>query len=202
MLEIKVVVKRVSTQKYTPSVVEPSFGVGRILYAIFEHSFYSPKDQDATEAATVAAASTNKKKNKKKNKSKGDASRCVMRFKPAIAPVKCALCPLTHNDAVMDAYVHKLAGDLRRRNVSVKVDDSGASIGKRYARMDEIGVPFGVTVDFETLKDGELNDTVTLRDRDTREQIRVPVDDIPGLVADLSAEYLTFEEAKSKYPTL
>ena len=110
MLSIKISSKNVSTRKYTPSVVEPSFGVGRILYAIFEHSYYARGDK-----------------------------RQVMRFKPAIAPVKCAVCPLTNGDAKLNAVVDDIARALRRRNVSFKVDSTGASIGKRYSRMDEIG---------------------------------------------------------------
>jgi len=73
--------------------------------------------------------------------------------------------------------------DLLRPHVNVFYDESGA-IGRRYRRQDEIGTPFGVTVDFETLgeKDPALRDTVTLRDRDSMKQERVPIKDLPSIL--------------------
>eukprot|EP00052_Salpingoeca_macrocollata_P013652 m.106614 g.106614 ORF g.106614 m.106614 type:complete len:113 (-) comp19003_c0_seq1:50-388(-) len=79
--------------------------------------------------------------------------------------------------------------------VSVRVDDSGASIGKRYARTDEIAIPFGVTVDPETLKDG----CATVRDRDSMQQIRVKLEEIPALVSELSAGTRLWADAVQQY---
>lgn len=67
--------------------------------------------------------------------------------------------------------VTQVTQELRKREVSVRVDDSSGSIGRRYARTDEIAIPFGITIDFETVK----NDTVTLRERDSTLQVRLPV---------------------------
>ncbi|MHC1586089.1 MAG: His/Gly/Thr/Pro-type tRNA ligase C-terminal domain-containing protein, partial [Candidatus Hecatellaceae archaeon] len=72
----------------------------------------------------------------------------------------------------------------------VEYDESG-SIGRRYARMDEVGTPYAVTIDYQTLQD----DTVTLRDRDTWKQIRVPVKDLPGILQSLLHGEISFEEA-------
>lgn len=116
---------------------------------------------------------------------------------PLIAPVKCSVLPLS-TKSELHARVKEVVQELKKREVSVKVDDSSGSIGRRYtklaficisrrildwiqsqcyslicryARTDEIAIPFGVTIDFETLKDS----TVTLRERDSTLQVRIPV---------------------------
>ncbi|CAN0421571.1 unnamed protein product, partial [Hapterophycus canaliculatus] len=81
---------------------------------------------------------------------------------------------------------------------SAKLDASGAALGRRYARMDELGAPFGVTVDFQTVEDS----TVTLRERDSMTQIRMPMVDVAPLVARLVTEDATWEECTSKYPVV
>jgi glycyl-tRNA synthetase len=121
--------------KFTPSVIEPSFGMGRILYSLLEHSFYQRDTED---------------------------KRCVMRFRPEVAPHKCAVLPIS-SSAEMNAVVDEIASELMDSDLSTRVDKSTASLGRRYARSDEIGVPFAVTIDFDTLKDG----SVTLRERDS-----------------------------------
>lgn len=75
----------------------------------------------------------------------------------------------------------KLSSRLRTLGISHNVDDSSASIGKRYSRNDELGTPFGITVDFDTVKD----ETITLRERDTTKQVRASVDDVLGAVVNL-----------------
>ena len=74
---------------------------------------------------------------------------------------------------------------LIKAGISNKVDDTGVTVGKRYARTDECGIPFAITVDFDTLKD----DTVTLRDLDSMKQIRLPISDLTELVNDLITSY-------------
>ena len=95
--------------------------------------------------------------------------RTVMRFDPRLAPVKAAVLPLSRNPE-LSPKARDLAAALRRR-WQVEFDDAGA-IGRRYRRQDEIGTPFCVTVDFDTLTD----DAVTVRDRDTMAQERIPLD--------------------------
>lgn len=85
---------------------------------------------------------------------------------------------------------------LTRAGVSSKIDDSGSTIGKRYARTDECGIPFAITVDFDTLKD----ESVTLRDLDTMKQVRMPIKQLPGNIMQLSAGMKTWEEVCKEFP--
>ena len=100
--------------------------------------------------------------------------RVVLGFKPSLAPIKAAIFPLVKKDGLPETAV-KIHDAFRAAGINSFYDDSG-SIGRRYRRQDEAGTPFGITVDGQTLEDG----TVTVRDRDTLAQVRVPVD---GLVA-------------------
>jgi glycyl-tRNA synthetase len=160
--------KQVHEIKFTPSVIEPSFGMGRILYSLLEHSFYQ---RDA------------------------DEQRCVMKFNPQVAPNKCAILPISSDDK-LNAVVDEVASSLMECDLSVRVDKSSASLGRRYSRADEVGVPFAATVDFQTLTDG----TATIRERDSTVQIRLPKVEIPRLIFDIVHGRTTWEEAKTKYP--
>jgi len=92
----------------------------------------------------------------------------VLAFPRDIAPVQAVVLPLLENDDMLVREARLIYKDLVREGFTVLYDDSG-SIGRRYARADEIGVPAAITVDYQTLEDG----TVTLRDRDTWKQVRV-----------------------------
>ena len=98
----------------------------------------------------------------------GDEARSYFTLPPVIAPLKCSVLPLSNN-ADFTPLVTRLSQDLVMNDVSHKVDDSSGSIGKRYARTDEIAIPFGITVDFDSLKEPH---SVTLRERDTTTQVR------------------------------
>jgi len=201
-------------ESFVPSVIEPSFGVGRILYALFEHAYYERDDAPAAEPGAAAAGSTadggktkgaDRAKVKDKGEIKGDVSRTVFRFSPAVAPVKATVFPLMAR-AGMPERAAALVADLRRLGLASVVDATSVTIGKRYARTDEIGVPFAVTVDHRTVGGGgeggdeEGDGTVTVRERDTMGQIRVPGDEVAGLVRDLCEERTTWEEARKRYP--
>ncbi len=162
--------KKVHEIKFTPSVIEPSFGMGRILYSLLEHCFYQ-RD--------------------------GDEQRCVMRFNPQVAPQKCAVLPIS-SAPEMNTVVDEIAADLLETDLSTRVDKSTASLGRRYARSDEVGVPFAVTVDFETLAEG----TVTLRERDSTTQIRLPKADVTGLIFDIVHNRSSWDDAMKKYPVV
>ena len=99
-----------------------------------------------------------------------------------MAPIKCGVFPLLKNNEQLVATAKKIVQRLRP-HMTVFYDESGA-IGRRYRRQDEIGTPFGVTVDFETLgeKDPALRGTVTLRDRDSMKQERIAIKDLPGIL--------------------
>jgi glycyl-tRNA synthetase len=107
-----------------------------------------------------------------------ERERTVLRLHPAIAPVKAAILPLIGKSADMVARAKALQGELRRRHI-VEYDDGGA-IGRRYRRQDEIGTPFAFTIDEQTLED----DTVTVRDRDSLAQERLPLAGVPDWLDD------------------
>jgi len=162
--------KTIVETKFTPSVIEPSFGVGRILYAVLEHSF-SQRD--------------------------GDEQRCVMSFKPCVAPIKVGIYRLINNPD-FDPIVSNIREKLQAVGISSKVDSSSGSVGRRYARADELGIPFGVTVDFQTL----LDDAVTLRERDSMAQIRIPLLRLLEVVQALVQETLTWDIASTRFPVV
>nr|CAH7749238.1 unnamed protein product [Callosobruchus chinensis] len=89
------------------------------------------------------------------------------------------------------------ASELTRVDVSHKVDDSSGSIGRRYARTDEIAIPYGITIDFDTLKEPH---TITLRERDCMGQVRIPLDDIASVVHNLSYSKQSWSDIEAKYP--
>lgn len=135
----------VTGERYVPYVVEPSLGADRVVLAFLTDAY----DEEVVD------------------KEKNDV-RVVLRLHPALAPYKCAVLPLQKGlaDKADEIYAKM------RKKFSATYDLTG-SIGKRYRRQDEIGTPYCVTVDFQTVEDG----TVTVRDRDTMEQIRVSVDE-------------------------
>ena len=148
-------------QRFIPHVVEPSAGVDRAVLALICEAYSEDKARDE----------------------KGEMeTRIVLRFHPRIAPIKCGVFPLLKNNPQLVAKGKEIVG-LLRPDMTVFYDESGA-IGRRYRRQDEIGTPFGVTVDFETLgeKDAALRDTVTLRDRDSMKQQRVAIQDLPTIL--------------------
>jgi glycyl-tRNA synthetase len=139
-----------SGERYVPHVIEPAAGVGRSLLAFLCDAY----DEDEI----------------------GGERRTVLRLHPALAPVKVAVLPLLRKDGHPE-LARAVYEDLRR-HVKAEYDDGGA-IGRRYRRQDEIGTPFAVTIDHQSIEDR----TVTLRDRDTLEQERVPIDGLAQLVA-------------------
>ncbi|MEP6602686.1 MAG: glycine--tRNA ligase [Spartobacteria bacterium] len=150
-----------SKQKFIPHVVEPSAGVDRTVLALICEAYSEDEAPD--------------------DKGKME-TRIVLRFHPRIAPVKCAVFPLLKNKPELVAKAKEIV-DLLQPHLNVFYDETGA-IGRRYRRQDEIGTPFGVTVDFETLgeKDVDLRDTVTLRDRDSMKQERVAIKDLVSIL--------------------
>jgi glycyl-tRNA synthetase len=105
------------------------------------------------------------------------------------------LVPLSNN-ADFKPILQKLTAKLRRLGISNKTDDSSASIGKRYARNDELGTPLGITVDFQTIKDG----SITLRDRDTTKQVRAYEDEICQAIKSLVEGDETWADIMKRLP--
>lgn len=139
---------------YLPHVIEPSAGLDRLALAALSSAF---DEETVTD-----------------DKGKAE-TRTVMRFHPRIAPVKCAIFPLLKNKPELVAKARELVA-LLRPYMNVFYDEAGA-IGRRYRRQDEGGTPFCVTVDFDTIGENgpEKKDTVTLRERDSMQQVRMPI---------------------------
>src|SRR5438094_6384142 len=144
-------------QRFIPHVVEPSAGVDRTVLALICEAYSEDEAPD--------------------EKGKMEA-RVVLRFHPRLAPIKCGIFPLLKNNEGLVAKAKEVV-DLLRPHMFGFYDESGA-IGRRYRRQDEIGTPFCVTADFETLgeKDEKLRDTVTLRERDSMKQERIAISDL------------------------
>lgn len=117
--------------------------------------------------------------------------RTVLKLNPRLAPVKCRIFPLMAKDG-LDEKAREIE-EMLKGGAHSEYEERG-SIGKRYARADEIGVPYCITVDYDTLED----DTVTIRDRDSTEQIRVPIDELEGILKDLIEGNVDFDEAGEK----
>jgi glycyl-tRNA synthetase len=113
----------------------------------------------------------------------------VLKIKPPLAPVKVAVFPLVNKDKVPET-ARKVFDDLKTDFVC-QYDKSG-SVGRRYARADEIGVPYCITVDFDSLK----NNDVTIRDRDTTKQIRIKINKLNEVIWKLVSGRIRFEELK------
>jgi glycyl-tRNA synthetase len=148
-------------QKFIPHVVEPSAGVDRTVLALICQAYSEDEAPD--------------------EKGKME-TRIVLRFHPRVAPIKCAVFPLLKNKEQLVAKAREIV-DLLRPHMNVFYDESGA-IGRRYRRQDEIGTPFCVTVDFETLgeRGADLRDTVTLRARDSMKQERIAIKDLASII--------------------
>lgn len=119
----------------------------------------------------------------------------VLSFPPPVAPTKVLLVPLS-NHSDFAPLIRRLGQKLRHLGISNRVDDSSASIGKRYSRNDELGTPLGITVDFQSAKDN----TFTLRDRDTTKQVRSDEDRICGAIKSLVEGSKTWDEIYRELP--
>ncbi|QDZ15566.1 glycine--tRNA ligase [Humibacter ginsenosidimutans] len=137
-----------SNERYLPYVIEPSFGLTRSMMAFLVDAYHQEEVPNAKG---------------------GTDTRTVLKLDPRLSPVKVAVLPLSRNER-LSPVARQLADDLRKHR-NVEFDDSGA-IGRRYRRQDEIGTPYCVTVDFDSLDDN----AVTVRDRDSMGQERIAID--------------------------
>ena len=138
-------------------MIEPSFGVDRTVLAVLL-SAYAEDDLGRSSAEA--------------SEGKGE-KRILLKFNPSIAPVKAAVFPLLKNKPELVTKAREIYSNLKSQIPNTMWDDNG-NIGKRYRRQDEIGTPWCITVDFETLE----NNTVTVRDRDSGGQKRVEAEEL------------------------
>lgn len=151
--EIAKVKEKITGERVIPHVIEPSHGLDRIFYTVLEHSYSHSDEEDYT----------------------------VLRLKPEVAPIKVGVFPLMEKDG-LDDLARRIYEGVHSHRVEAYYDGSG-TIGKRYARMDEIGTPWCITVDYDSLQEG----TVTIRDRDSKEQKRIAAADVPAVIDSLIA---------------
>lgn len=142
-----------SVRTFTPNVIEPSFGIGRLFYALLEHSFWAREE---------------------------DKERGVLSLPPLVAPFKVLIVPISSNEQ-LSPLAREISKKMRSLGVASRIDDSSATIGRRYARNDELGTPFALTIDFASVAKG----TITLRERDTTTQRIGTVDQVVDVVKQL-----------------
>jgi len=151
-----------SGEHVVPEVIEPSFGVGRLVYTALAHSY----ERDVVDGE----------------------ERTYLSLPPEIAPTTVGVFPLMDRDGLAER-AREVARGLREDGLAVAYDDAGA-IGRRYRRQDEIGTPFCVTIDYDSLED----DTVTVRERDTTTQKRVSIEALPATLVALRDGDRSFAE--------
>lgn len=154
-------------EKFVPYVIEPSFGIGRIIFALLEHSYMV---RDGKE---------------------------ILKLNVNMAPVKVSLIPLFTKQEFM-SYIPQIDKKLKQAGLSCKVDRSGVAIGRKYARNDEIGVPYAITIDHTTFEDN----TITLREIVTTEQVRIPINEVAEVLSRLVNNFTVWQEILQKYPKL
>ncbi|MDP3105273.1 MAG: glycine--tRNA ligase, partial [Candidatus Methanoperedens sp.] len=155
-----------------PHVIEPSFGIDRITYSLLEHSYFEEEV--------------------KAEEGEEEEKRIVLRLPPEVAPIQAAVLPLLTREELINP-ANGIVRDIRKAGILVAFDDSG-TIGRRYRRNDEIGTPYSITVDYQTLEDG----TVTIRDRDTMKQVRANMSGIAEIIYGLIYRGRSFDEAGRK----
>ena len=160
--------QNIHEEKYYPNVIEPSFGIGRIVYCVMEHCF------------------------KVREK---DSRRTYFDFPPLIAPYKASILPLIENEKFLE-FIEPIRKVLVQNGITYRIDAID-SIGRRYARTDEIGIPFGITIDDMTLKDN----TITLREIDTMKQIRIPINEVGLVIKNCCNRLEKWEDIIKKYPS-
>ena len=152
---------------FYPSVIEPSFGISRILYAIFEHVL----------------------------RKRTEPGRYFLHFPHNLAPIKCSILPLSGSEK-FEPLIWELRRSLLEMDMSTEIDDSSVSIGRRYARTDEIGIPWACTIDFASLTD----QSVTLRELGSMRQVRLPLSAVSQEVFKLTKGHQVWSELERRYP--
>ena len=150
-------------ERVIPHVVEPSYGIDRIIWTVLEHSFTRREGKGET-----------------KGDEESDGALNILRLPPLVAPITVGVFPLVSKDG-LDVIAERLDGELRGAGLRTYHDVSG-SIGRRYARADEAGVPFCITVDHQTMEDN----SATVRWRDTQDQERLPLSHLVSSIKQLA----------------
>ena len=155
--EVVHVKEKVAGERVIPHVIEPSHGLDRIFYSVLEHAYEYDEKEDYT----------------------------ILRLQPKVAPIKVGVFPLMEKDG-LDDVARDIYNKVHVSGAEAYYDGSG-TIGKRYARMDEIGTPWCITVDYESVEDGPNKGTVTIRDRDSKDQKRIKASEAKEIIDKLLA---------------
>ena len=155
--EVVHVKEKVAGERVIPHVIEPSHGLDRIFYSILEHAYEYDEKEDYT----------------------------VLHLVPKVAPIKVGVFPLMEKDG-LDDVARDIYSKVHVAGAEAYYDGSG-TIGKRYARMDEIGTPWCITVDYDTIEEGPNKGTVTIRDRDSKAQKRIKASEAKDVIDKLLA---------------
>ena len=186
---------KVSGENVIPHVIEPSYGIDRIFYGTMEHAYDEENvAQKAAESGLKGMEDADSESRAVEAEGESDAeaeeeTRLVMHFSSAVAPVQVAVLPLLTRKELADP-AKEIVAKLREKTLLVNYDDSG-TIGRRYRRNDEIGTPYSITVDYDTIEDR----TVTIRDRDSMRQVRAPIIGIENVLYELIYRDRSFESA-------
>ena len=167
LFEVRDEIIDVRGEEIVPHVIEPSYGIDRMCYAVLEQAY----DEDTVDGE----------------------KRTVLRLLPKVAPVQVAVFPLMTRDG-LDTIAEEIAHTLQKKGILAEYDDSGA-IGRRYRRQDEIGTPFAITVDYDTKE----THTVTVRDRDSMEQVRIKIENLPETISALVDRNMTFASLTNEH---
>jgi glycyl-tRNA synthetase len=159
----KLAIFKLETNEWiVPFVIEPSAGLDRGILAILNEAYNEETLENGTK-------------------------RIVLKLKPHLAPIKIAVIPLARNNSELKSKALLIRKNLQKLGIGRVVFEDTGNIGKSYRKNDEIGTPICITIDFDTLESSELKDTVTLRDRDTMQQSRMPI----AQLADYVREYFS-----------
>lgn len=162
--QMQVIEKRIESESFIPRVIEPSFGISRILYALVEQSFQIRDGRN------------------------------VLSLKPFMAYLHCLIGYLKYLDG-FGPFIMKLKEGFKKRGIRFRENNRTCSIGRKYSSADEIGVPYFVIFDFETIG----SESVTIRERDSTEQIRVRVDEVPRIIEELVTEKTSWDVCYREY---
>lgn len=153
--------EQIRGERIIPHVIEPSYGIDRIIYSTLLHAYTEDVNDEGEK-------------------------RAYLKLPAKIAPIKVAILPLVNKEPLTD-IASEIEDTLRANNIITSYDTSG-TIGRRYARADEIGVPYAITIDYDTIDDN----SVTIRDRDTFKQVRVKIDELSEIIPELISGQLEF----------
>ncbi|WP_304124732.1 glycine--tRNA ligase [Methanosphaera cuniculi] len=154
--------EQIRGERIVPHVIEPSYGIDRIIYSTLLHAYTEDVNDEGEK-------------------------RAYLKLPAKIAPIKAAILPLVNKEPLTDIAT-EIEETLRSNNIITSYDTSG-TIGRRYARSDEIGIPYAITVDYDTIDDN----SVTIRNRDTFKQVRIKIDELPEIIMKLINGSIEFD---------